>query len=60
MKKKANFHPLLLTIPNIPHSSVPVGKDAKDNKIVREWGKIPKFDFAPKDHLELSKEFGYY
>ncbi len=50
------INPILLTIPNPPHSSVPVGKDAKDNKVVREWGKIPKFDFKPKDHLQLAKD----
>jgi len=41
---------LLLTIPNIPHSSVPVGTSAADNKEVRRWGAPPKFDFAPKPH----------
>jgi len=33
---------LLLTIPNIPHSSVPAGKGAEDNKEVRRWGNAPK------------------
>ncbi len=50
------INPILLTIPNVPHSSVPVGKDAKDNKVIREWGTIPKFDFKPKDHLQLAKD----
>lgn len=54
-EKESKISPLLLMIPNIPHSSVPVGKDAKDNKVIREWGKVPKFSFEPKDHLELSK-----
>ncbi|MBU0534213.1 MAG: serine--tRNA ligase [Candidatus Omnitrophica bacterium] len=49
-------NPVLLTIPNIPHSSVPVGKDAKDNKVIRQWGTIPKFNFSPKDHLQLAKD----
>jgi len=48
--------PVLLTIPNLPHSSVPVGKNAADNKVIREWGTIPKFDFKPKDHLQLAKD----
>src|ERR1700739_629578 len=39
---------LLLTIPNIPHASVPYGKGAEDNKEVRRWGTAPKFDFQPK------------
>ena len=54
-EKENKLHSFLLTIPNIPHSSVPVGKDAKDNKVVREWGTVPKFNFTPKDHLELVK-----
>ncbi|MDD5455385.1 MAG: serine--tRNA ligase [Candidatus Ratteibacteria bacterium] len=53
---KDKINPILLTIPNLPHSSVPVGKDAKDNKIVRESGTIPKFNFKPKDHLQLAKD----
>jgi len=40
----------LLTIPNVPHSSVPVGRSAADNTEVRRWGKPPKFDFQPKPH----------
>jgi len=50
------INPILLTIPNPPHSSVPVGKDVKDNKVIRQWGTIPKFDFRPKDHLQLAKD----
>lgn len=42
-------------IPNIPHVSVPVGKSEKDNQEIRQWGKIPTFDFIPKDHVELGE-----
>src|SRR5438128_3500618 len=49
---------LLLTIPNIPHSSVPVGTSAADNKEVRRWGAPPKFDFAPKAHWEVGEGAG--
>ncbi|MBX9586907.1 MAG: serine--tRNA ligase [Gammaproteobacteria bacterium] len=42
-------------IPNIPHVSVPVGKTEKDNQEIRQWGKIPTFDFIPKDHVELGE-----
>lgn len=42
----------LLTIPNIPHESVPVG-DAGKNKIIREWGEVRTFDFSPRTHIEL-------
>ncbi|MEK6727947.1 MAG: serine--tRNA ligase [Candidatus Omnitrophota bacterium] len=45
---------LVLTIPNIPHSSIPVG-DAGCNKIVRSWGELPKFDFKPATHIEISQ-----
>jgi seryl-tRNA synthetase len=48
----------LLTIPNVPHSSVPVGASAADNAEVRRWGKPPKFDFQPKPHWEVGERAG--
>jgi len=45
---------LLLNIPNIPHESVPVGKDESANVIVRTWGETRKFDFEPVPHWELA------
>jgi len=48
----------MLTIPNIPHSSVPVGKGAADNVEVRRWGAPPKFEFAPRAHWELGEGAG--
>jgi seryl-tRNA synthetase len=48
----------LLVVPNLPHSSVPVGKDSADNVEVRRWGEIPKFDFEPKPHWDLGEELG--
>ena len=48
----------LLTIPNIPHASVPVGKSAADNVEVRRWGAPPKFDFAPRPHWEIGEGAG--
>lgn len=48
----------LLTVPNIPHSSVPVGQSAADNVEVRRWGTPPKFDFKPKPHWELGESAG--
>jgi len=45
---------LLLLIPNIPHSSVPVG-DVSKKEIVRSWGKLPEFDFKLVTHIELSQ-----
>jgi len=48
----------LLVVPNLPHTSVPVGKDSSDNVEVRRWGEIPKFDFEPKAHWDLGEELG--
>lgn len=48
------FHALMLTVPNVPDKSVPVGKDEHGNKTVKTWGEIPKFDFLVKDHIELA------
>ena len=49
---------LLLQVPNIPHSSVPVGKDENDNPVVRSWGEIPSFDFKPAPHWKLGEALG--
>ena len=49
---------LLLTIPNVPHASVPVGHSASENIEVRRWGTPPKFDFAPKPHWEVGERAG--
>jgi seryl-tRNA synthetase len=50
---------ILLTIPNLPHSSVPDGKDENDNKEMRRWspegGEPPKFSFEPKPHWDLAE-----
>jgi len=46
---------LLLTIPNIPYNDVPIGGES-NNRFVREWGEKKKFDFTPKDHLELAEQ----
>jgi seryl-tRNA synthetase len=57
-KVETELENLLLWLPNIPHSSVPIGKDASDNVVVRMWGEIPEFDFEIKDHLTLGKKLG--
>jgi seryl-tRNA synthetase len=48
----------LLTIPNIPHASVPYGRGAEGNVEVRRWGTPPKFDFQPKPHWEVAEQAG--
>jgi seryl-tRNA synthetase len=49
---------LLLTIPNVPHASVPVGHSAAENVEVRRWGAPPKFDFAARPHWEVGERAG--
>src|SRR4030043_484923 len=57
-EKEKTLQDLLLIIPNLPHASVPKGKDSSDNVEVRRWGEIPKFDFEPKAHWDLGEELG--
>ena len=45
---------LLKRIPNLLHESVPYGRDENENVEIRRWGSPPKFDFVPKNHLELA------
>ena len=45
----------LLNIPNIPHPSVPIGKDDTENVVVYEWGEKRKFDFKPLQHYEIAE-----
>jgi len=54
----ARLRDILVGIPNLPHSSVPVGHSADDNVEVRRWGTPPKFDFTPKPHWELGEQLG--
>lgn len=48
----------LLRIPNIPHETVPDGQSDADNKTVRHWGDIPRFDFEPRPHWEIGERLG--
>jgi seryl-tRNA synthetase len=54
----ARLQDILAGIPNMPHSSVPVGHSAEENVEVRRWGTPPQFDFAPKPHWDLGAELG--
>lgn len=49
------LHDLLLRVPNIPDSSVPIGKDASDNIVIRSWGEPRQFDFSPLPHWDLGE-----
>jgi seryl-tRNA synthetase len=55
---EARFEKFMLTVPNLPEFSVPVGRSAADNKEVRRWGDPPKFDFQPKNHWDIGEELG--
>jgi seryl-tRNA synthetase len=55
---ETHMRELLSTLPNIPHESVPVGKDESANAEVRRWGTKPEFDFEAKDHVDLGTALG--
>jgi len=48
----------LLLIPNIPHESVPIGKDETENAEIRTYGEISEFSFSPKNHWEIGENLG--
>ena len=54
----ARLREMLVSIPNMPHATVPAGHSAEENLEVRRWGTAPKFDFAPKPHWELGEQLG--
>ncbi len=56
--RKAKVNRLLYRLPNLLHESVPVGKDESANEIVRVVGKPPKFNFPPRNHLEIAQDLG--
>jgi seryl-tRNA synthetase len=55
---KANLDSLLLELPNIPDPSVPLGRGAADNVVVRTWGRPREFPFKPLPHWELGEKLG--
>jgi seryl-tRNA synthetase len=52
------FEAIMLKLPNIPLSDVPIGKDENDNKVVKIVGKPKEFDFEVKDHIKLGEDLG--
>jgi seryl-tRNA synthetase len=54
----AKLQDILLMIPNLPHESVAVGKEAADNPEVKRWGDAPKFAFEPKAHWDIGEKLG--
>ncbi|MCJ7784805.1 MAG: serine--tRNA ligase, partial [Desulfobacterales bacterium] len=57
-EKEKGLNDFLLTVPNLPHATVPVGKDSSDNAEVRRWGEVPKYGFEPKAHWDIGEELG--
>jgi seryl-tRNA synthetase len=55
-RAEEEFRNFMLTIPNIPHDSVPIGLSDADNLEIRKWGEPKDFDFEPKDHVEIGKD----
>ena len=55
---QAEWNAIALTTPNIPHASVPEGRDESDNREERRWGESPQFAFPPKDHVDLGAALG--
>jgi seryl-tRNA synthetase len=52
------LYDILAGIPNLPHDSVPIGRDETANVEVKRWGKAPEMDFTPKPHWELGEQLG--
>jgi seryl-tRNA synthetase len=55
---EAELERLLLTVPNVPHESVPTGKDEHDNVVVKTWGEKKAYGFEPKPHWEVGEALG--
>lgn len=51
---------LMLQIPNIPASDVPIGSDESGNQVIKVWGEKPEFSFAPKTHYQLAQDLDLY
>jgi seryl-tRNA synthetase len=55
---EGKINDLLLTVPNLPHPSVPIGSNEEANVMIRAWGEPPSFDFEPRPHWELGQILG--
>jgi seryl-tRNA synthetase len=52
---EGRFEHFMLTLPNLPNPEVKVGKNADDNREVRRWGELPRFEFEPKNHWDVGE-----
>lgn len=57
---KGRFDELMLVVPSVPAPDVPFGKSDADNVEVLRWGEPPRFDFKPRDHLDLGASLGLF
>ena len=57
-KYEESLHAILMDLPNIPHPSVPIGKDEKDNPVIKQVGQPRSFDFQPLPHWEIGEKLG--
>jgi seryl-tRNA synthetase len=55
---EGELNTLLVTVPNLPHDSAPVGRDESANQEIKRWGEPPVFDFEPRDHVDLATALG--
>jgi seryl-tRNA synthetase len=55
---QAELHQILMSLPNLPQQGVPVGADEQANAEVRRWGEPRRFDFKPRDHVDLGAPLG--
>ena len=53
---QTDFEAIAMSVPNYLLPDVPEGKDASQNKVIREWGKKPELSFTPKDHVDLGED----
>lgn len=57
-EKEQFLSEIMLSIPNLPHLSVPIGKDSSDNPVAKRWGDIRQFDFELRSHWDIGEELG--
>jgi len=55
-EKILSINEILMSLPNLPHEDVPIGKDESSNKLVKKVGEIPSYSFKPKPHYELGED----
>ncbi len=52
------FAAILMTLPNLPHPTAPIGRSEADNMVVRKWGTLPEMNFEPKSHWDIGESLG--